>query len=80
MQNMSSINLSSSVLAETVPEVKKKPTLLSYTLHNLWQFVYMSLVNKNNIRGLEYACILYGLSELKPEFEPFFGHLFRIHM
>ena len=39
----------------------------------------MSLVNKNNLRGLEQACILFGRSELLTEFQQFFDNLYKIH-
>lgn len=70
----------SSVLTESMLEQPKQPTLLSYCLSDLWRFVYMSQVNKNNIQGLEYSSILYGKCELRKQFEPLFNHLYKVHI
>lgn len=68
---------SSSILIES--RIKKSESLLAMFLADMWNFIYMSLVNKNNLRGLEQACILYGKAELLTEFEQFFNNLYKIH-
>lgn len=43
---------------------KKGKKFAAFEFQSLWQFIYMSLVNRNNLRGVEQSCIIYGKCEL----------------
>lgn len=48
-------------------------------LVNVWEYLYISIVNKNNLRGMFDACWLYGRVGLKIEFEGFFSNLVKLY-
>ena len=37
-------------------------------LTNIWEYIYVSIVNKNNIKALQEACVVFGKAGLKTEF------------
>ena len=49
-------------------ELEKERNPFHSFLSNIWEYIYISIVNKNNVKGLFEACFLYGRAGLKTEF------------